>query len=132
MAGNGPVFLGADGGEEFWTEERCYITELFNDAAVPGASLALARVEPGVTTQLHALEGVTETYVVRKGGGVVEVAGVTRRLGPSDKVVIPAGAPQRITNDGDGDLEFYCLCVPRFRSGCYRGLEGRTPAPPSP
>lgn len=108
---------------EFWTEERCYITELLNDAASPEASLAIARVEPGVTTQLHKLVGVSERYIVRKGQGIVEVDRVTQPLGPGDQAVIPADAAQRITNTGTEDLEFYCVCVPRFRPGSYVSLE---------
>lgn len=111
------------GRREFWTEERCHITELLNDPASPGASLAVARVEPGVTTQLHRLEGVTERYVVRRGSGVVEVDGVRRRLSTGDQAVIPAGAAQRIVNDGGEDLEFYCVCTPRFLPECYVSLE---------
>ena len=40
-----------------------------------------------------------------------------------DRVLIPAGVPQRITNTGDTDLEFYCLCTPRFRPEAYVDLE---------
>ncbi|MGO4833417.1 cupin domain-containing protein, partial [Rhizobiaceae sp. 2RAB30] len=104
-------------------EERCYITELLNDAASPEASLAIARVEPGVTTQLHKLVGVSERYVVRKGHGIVEIDGVTQMLKLGDQAVIPADAAQRITNTGTEDLEFYCVCVPRFRPGSYVSLE---------
>lgn len=110
-------------GSEFWTEERCYITELLNSPASPEASLAVARVEPGVTTQLHKLVGVSECYIVRKGTGIVEVDGVTQLLVPGDQAVIPADAAQRITNTGNEDLEFYCVCVPRFRPGSYVSLE---------
>lgn len=116
-------FVPFQGQEEFWTEERCFITELHNCAHSPEASLALARVEAGVTTQLHRLDGVTERYVLRKGTGVLEVDGVAQALGPGDQAVIPAGAAQRITNTGEGDLEFYCLCTPRFRPECYVSLE---------
>lgn len=108
---------------EFFTEERCYITELLNDPASPEASLAVARVEPGVTTQLHRLDGVSERYIVRKGEGVVEIEGIRQRVVVGDQVVIPAGAAQRITNTGQGDLEFYCLCVPRFVPECYVNME---------
>ncbi|NGO55927.1 cupin domain-containing protein, partial [Mesorhizobium camelthorni] len=52
---------------EFWTEERCYITELHSCDQSPEASLALARVEPGVITQLHRLDYISERYIVRKG-----------------------------------------------------------------
>lgn len=116
-------FVGNAGGKEFWTEERCYITELLNDRASPDASLAVARVEPGVTTQLHKLVGVSERYIVRKGKGIIEVDGIAHPLGAGDQAVIPADTAQRITNTGETDLEFYCLCVPRFRPGSYVSLE---------
>jgi mannose-6-phosphate isomerase-like protein (cupin superfamily) len=108
---------------EFWTEERCHITELLNDGRSPEVSLALARVEPGVTTQLHRLVGIAERYLVRRGIGLLEVGGVPMRLVAGDAACIPPGAAQRITNDGEEDLEFYCLCTPRFRPGCYEPLE---------
>jgi mannose-6-phosphate isomerase-like protein (cupin superfamily) len=108
---------------EFWIEERCHVTELLGAAASPEASLAVARVEPGVTTQLHRLIGVAERYIVRKGSGLVEINGLTMRLRQGDQAIIPAGAAQRITNDGVGDLEFYCLCTPAFTPGCYVNLE---------
>ena len=108
---------------EFWTEERCYITELHNCDQSPEASLALARVEPGVTTQLHRLDGVSERYILRKGEGTLEVDGIRQKLKVGDQAVIPAGASQRIENIGDVDLEFYCLCVPRFHPASYVNLE---------
>ncbi|MCO5162310.1 MAG: cupin domain-containing protein [Mesorhizobium sp.] len=117
------IFVPASGRGEFWTGERCYITELHNCDQSPEASLALARVEPGVTTQLHRLDGVSERYIVRKGEGILEVDGVRQMLGAGDQAVIPAGAAQRIENTGDRDLEFYCLCVPRFHPASYVSLE---------
>ena len=108
---------------EFWTEERCFITELMNTPDQPNASLALARVEPGITTQLHALEGLTETYTVRKGQGFAEINGTVHRLNCCESIIIPEGVAQRITNDGNEDLEFYCLCTPRFVPNSYIILE---------
>jgi len=116
-------FVPAGQAGEFWTGERCFITELHNSDASPETSLAVARVEPGVTTQLHALDGVTERYIVRKGEGLLEVDGATQPMKAGDQFVIPAGAAQRIANTGIGDLEFYCLCTPRFRPESYRNLE---------
>lgn len=110
-------------GVEMATAERCFITELLNAPGSPEASLALARVEPGVTTQFHRLHGVTERYIVQRGTGLIEVNGETWRLGPGDAALIQAGAAQRITNDGAGDLEFLCLCTPRFVPTCYEPLE---------
>ena len=117
-------FVPAGGGQEFWTDERCYITELHNCDQSPEASLAVARVTPGVTTQLHKLAGISERYIVRKGEGLLEVDGVSQALKTGDQAVIPAGASQRIENTGGGDLEFYCLCVPRFVPESYVNLEG--------
>lgn len=121
-------FVPASALGEFFTSERCHITELLNSAQSPEASLAVARVEPGVTTQLHALDGIAERYTVRRGEGLVEIDGVGQVLRAGDSAVIPAGAAQRIANTGDGDLEFYCLCTPRFVPESYRNLEATGPA----
>ncbi|WP_274627040.1 cupin domain-containing protein [Arvimicrobium flavum] len=118
------VLVPAGGQSEFWTEERCFISELHNCPQSPEASLAVARVEAGVTTQLHRLDGVTERYILRQGEGILEVDGVSQRLVAGDQAIIPAGASQRITNTGAGDLEFYCLCTPRFLPESYVNLEG--------
>jgi mannose-6-phosphate isomerase-like protein (cupin superfamily) len=108
---------------EFGTDERCSITELLNLDASPEASLALARVAPGVTTRLHAVRGTVERYIVLSGEGLVEVDGVAAKVGPGDRILIPAGAAQRIANTGSADLAFYCLCTPRFRPDAYVDLE---------
>ncbi len=109
--------------DEFATSERCRITETCNLAESPEASLALARVAPGVTTRLHSVAGTIERYILVTGSGLVEVGGVIAAVGPGDRVVIPAGIPQRITNTGAEDLVFWCLCTPRFRPAAYRDLE---------
>ena len=111
------------GQDEFWTDERCFITQLHNSEISPEVSLAIARVEPGVKTQLHRLDGVCERYIVRKGEGMLEVDGRQQKLVAGDQYVIPAGAAQRIENTGPGDLEFYCLCTPRFFPASYVNLE---------
>lgn len=115
--------LPADAAGEFYTPERCHITELLNDSSSPDASLARARVEPGVTTQLHALAGTREIYVIETGSGLVEVDGRSAAVGPGDCIDIPAGVPQRITNTGETDLIFLCLCTPRFVPEAYLNLE---------
>lgn len=109
-------------GAEFATRERCHITELLNDDQVPGVSLARCRVEPGVTTELHRLD-VAEYYVVEAGHGLMRVGDEHFPVGPGDRVAIPAGSPQCIRNDGDGDLVFLCLCQPRFSAAGYEPLE---------
>ncbi len=108
---------------EFRTRERCIITELINDAEIEDVSLALCRVEPGVTTELHALS-VQEWYTIDRGEGRMHVGGrAPYAVGPGDVVHIPAGAAQQVTNTGNGDLLFKCICVPRFTPDCYTPLE---------
>jgi mannose-6-phosphate isomerase-like protein (cupin superfamily) len=110
---------------EYWTNERCYITEICNTPMIENGSLAIIRVAPGVTTQLHALTDVTETYIVIEGIGEMEVDGDLFMIGVGDQVLIPAGTPQRVTAQGQGALRFYCLCTPRFHPEAYVNLESK-------
>lgn len=113
-----------DESAEFFTGERCHILETWNDERDPGMSVARARVEPGVTTELHVLDGVAERYLVTRGTGEMEVDGrPPAPVGPGDFVFIPAGVAQRVTNTGAEDLVFYCICTPAWREGVYRSLE---------
>jgi mannose-6-phosphate isomerase-like protein (cupin superfamily) len=104
---------------EYLTPEGCHILESWNDASDPAASIARARVEPGVTTQPHRLRGVIERYVIVEGWGRAIVGGVESDVRPGDVVVIPAGVTQQIVNTGASDLVFYCVCTPRFTPECY-------------
>ena len=108
---------------EFWTDERCYITELLNDAGYPEVSVARCRVTPDVTTERHALD-VAEWYVIESGSGRVWVGDAPPRdVAPGDVVGIPAGVAQSIRNTGAADLVFLCVCAPRFSQDCYTSLE---------
>lgn len=108
---------------EVRTVEGCWILENWNTPADPAVSIARARVEPGVTTQLHQLRGVVERYVITAGTGLVRVGGAApARVGTGDVVFIPADVPQQITNDGTADLIFVCICSPRFTSECYEAV----------
>ncbi len=119
-----PAIAKADLKREVSTTERCSILAIWNSPAEQEMSIARARVEPGVTTQRHALEGVTERYIIAEGRGRMEVGELPlAEVGPGDVVFVPAGVPQRITNSGSGDLVFYCVCTPRFSPECYRALE---------
>ena len=116
-------YVPAGDAKEFWTPERCYITELVNSEKSPDVSLAIARIEPGVSTQLHSLSGVEEVYVIRAGRGIIEIDGIEQQLAAGDQAIVPASAAQRITNIGTEDLICYCLCRPRFVPECYVDLE---------
>jgi mannose-6-phosphate isomerase-like protein (cupin superfamily) len=109
--------------KEVLTSERCHIRERLNDRGVPRVSVAGTRVEPGVTTQLHRL-AVDEWYLISSGEGLMEVGDAPPvKVGSGDIVTIPASTSQRITNTGDDDLIFDCICLPRFTPECYESLE---------
>ena len=108
---------------EVWTSERCFISEIVNDERWPEFSLARCRVEPGVTTELHALS-VHEVYVIEHGCGLMYVGDEPPfPVAAGDTVTISQQTPQRIANTGNDDLVFLCLCTPRFSSDCYTSLE---------
>ena len=108
---------------EFWTRERCFITELLNESSLPDVSVARARVEPGVTTERHSLP-VLEWYVIESGHGVLSLGDRSPLpVGPGDAIEIPADCEQQITNTGDADLLFLCVCVPRFEPAFYQPCE---------
>ncbi|MEA3397711.1 MAG: cupin domain-containing protein [Chloroflexota bacterium] len=118
------TILSADPQAEHFTEERCFILELASSPADEALSLARARVERGVTTALHRLNGVAERYVILEGQGCVEVGSLPPRdVSPGDVVLIPPGVSQRISNTGAGELVFLCICTPPFRPECYEDLE---------
>lgn len=109
---------------EFSTAERCFISEIANDADDDEVSIVRARVEPGVTTAWHKLRGITERYLIIEGEGRVELEGLEpTHISVGDVVRIPAETPQRIINIGKTDLVFYCICSPPFQQECYETLE---------
>ena len=115
-----PEIRRADPSNEFAADENCFILELANDATDPDVSIARARVLPGVTTEWHRLEGIVERYIIVRGKGRVELGDLPPTIvSEGDVVWIPANVPQRITNVGDEDLVFLCVCTPRFVQNAY-------------
>jgi mannose-6-phosphate isomerase-like protein (cupin superfamily) len=102
---------------EYLTPERCYIAENFSDKDV---SIARATVKPGITTKAHHLEKIQEIYIITAGEGKVTFSGLEpTNVSVGDVIIIPVGASQKITNTGQTDLVFYCICTPRFTEDCY-------------
>jgi len=109
--------------KEFYTDERCFIIESVN-APRDIMSIARARVEPGITTAWHLLDDIDERYLIISGRGKVEVGDNRPEIvGEGDVVFIPKGIRQRISNTGDSDLIFYCVCTPGFMPDKYHGME---------
>lgn len=110
--------------DEFYTPEKCYITELSNTPDDSDVSIAQAKVESGVTTCWHRLKGIDERYYILKGTGLVEIGDLPpQEVSVGDVVVIPALCRQRITNTGSSDLIFLAVCSPRFTEDAYEDLE---------
>jgi len=102
---------------EYLTPERCYIAENFSDKDV---SIARATVKPGVTTKAHHLKKIQEIYIIMAGEGKVTFGDLeSTKVSAGDVIVIPAETSQKITNTGQTDLVFYCVCTPRFAEDCY-------------
>ena len=109
-----------DPADEYFFEEGCHILEMLGDPADPDCSIARARVEPGVMTDWHRLQGTTERYVILEGAGEVFVGNEPgQAVGPGDVVLIPPMASQRIRNTGQTDLVFLAICTPRFERANY-------------
>jgi mannose-6-phosphate isomerase-like protein (cupin superfamily) len=119
-----PAVLRIDRLGEQLTSEGCYIFELLNIAEDESVSVARARVLPNATTQLHRLKGTDERYVITDGVGEVEIGGtIIQTVRAGDIVLIPNGTSQRITNTGNSDLSFLCICTPRFYPAAYEALD---------
>lgn len=124
---------------EFLTREGCWIRELANDPRDPQVSIAEARVDAGVTTRWHRLQGISERYLILEGRGRMELGmglglglgmylgeAAAQTVGPGDVVLIPPGCAQRITALDDGGLRFLAICQPRFEWSAYEDID---PAP---
>jgi mannose-6-phosphate isomerase-like protein (cupin superfamily) len=110
--------------KEYYTSEKCYITEISNSADDPQLSIAQARVEPGVTTSWHRLRTTIERYYILSGEGFVELGGLPgENVKTGDVVIIPPMCRQRITNTSETDLVFLAICTPGFQIDNYQELE---------
>jgi len=97
---------------------------LSNTPDDPEASIARARVQPGVTTRRHRLKGTAKRYHILSGRGRVAVANLApQEVKAGDTVFIPPMFPRRSTNTGSEDLVFLAICTPRFSNAVYEDLE---------
>jgi mannose-6-phosphate isomerase-like protein (cupin superfamily) len=111
--------------DEFPTEERCHILELANNHLDRPMSIARARVESGVTTAWHRLDGTTEYYYILDGRGLMFIGEEEPfEVKKGEVVTIPEGEAQRIRNiDPEEDLLFLAICTPAFTDKIYESLE---------
>lgn len=112
-----------NGTQEYFFEEGCYITELWNENSDEPVSVAQARLPAGEKTKTHALKNTVERYLILAGEGVVHVGdNPPQSVSRNDLVFIPASTSQSIENTGDSDLVFLAICTPRFQVANYISL----------
>ena len=117
--------------KEYFTPEGCYIIENVNLPTDPDLSIAVARVEPGVTTRWHRLTDTIERYIIQEGTGLVEIGDKPpQEVKPGDVVLIPPMCRQRITNVSETGLVFLCICTPGFTPECYNDIDFAEPMTP--
>ena len=121
-----PNLLSPDESKEFFTNERCHILEMLNNhkSDMP-FSIARVRVEPGVTTAWHRLNGIQEFYYILEGVGLMEIGDDPGfEVAKNDFVKIDVSLAQRIKNTGEEDLFFLAICNPPFTDENYEDFEG--------
>jgi mannose-6-phosphate isomerase-like protein (cupin superfamily) len=68
-----------------------------------GISFLLVEAQPGQGPELHR-HAYDEVIIVEEGRARFFVGDEERELGPGEIAVVPAGAPHRFVNVGDGPL----------------------------
>jgi mannose-6-phosphate isomerase-like protein (cupin superfamily) len=129
-----PAIVKGSSLKEAFLPEGCFLFENWGAATsgVKNVSIARARIEPCVTTKVHWLTGVREIYLIVQGKGKVTVGDLKpTEVSECDVVVIPPETAQSITNLGETDLIFYCICTPAFVPECYHDNETNKPSSPS-
>ncbi|MEM9545098.1 MAG: cupin domain-containing protein [Bacteroidota bacterium] len=121
-----PNLLRPDETKEFFTNERCHILEMLNNhQSDKPFSIARARVEPGVTTAWHRLNGILEHYYILDGVGFMEIGEEPGfEVQKNDIIQIAPNKAQRIKNIGEEDLTFLVICDPPFTDEHYEDFEG--------
>lgn len=101
--------------EYFTAADGCKITELYGipTEGLREASVAFAILPTEQATASHQ-HNFLEWYVITKGSAVMRINDEAREVGAGDTVFISRNNWHTIRNTGNGDLEFYCFCVPAF------------------
>jgi mannose-6-phosphate isomerase-like protein (cupin superfamily) len=98
----------------FTTKDGSTIRSILDrtNAPVQKQSLAEARVLAGSATERHYHKLAEELYFIQEGTGMMEIDGASRKVGPGDAILIPAGAWHTIT--AHDELRFLCCCAPPY------------------
>ncbi len=98
----------------FTTKDGSTIRSILDRANAPVAnqSLAEATLPAGAATDRHYHKASEELYFLLEGRGEMEIDGASRKVGPGDAILIPAGAWHQIR--ATEPLRFLCCCAPPY------------------
>jgi mannose-6-phosphate isomerase-like protein (cupin superfamily) len=105
-----------DAAEAFTTKDGSTIRELIGyptSSLVRNQSLAEARLLAGESTQRHYHTASEEIYFLLDGGGLMEIDGEEREVGPGDAVLISPGAWHSLRAGSTG-ARLLCMCAPPY------------------
>ena len=74
--------------------------------------LTVMTIGPGEEIGRETHDGTDQFIRVEEGRATVEIAGETQHVEADWAVIIPAGSPHNVINDGDGPLKLYSLYAP--------------------
>jgi mannose-6-phosphate isomerase-like protein (cupin superfamily) len=77
-------------------------------------SVAYVVLPPGKSSLLHYHPEAEESYYLLQGNARILVGEEESQLTTGQIVLIPPRKPHKITNIGEGDLEFLAICVPAW------------------
>jgi mannose-6-phosphate isomerase-like protein (cupin superfamily) len=86
-----------------------------NDPVHLPFSLAHALLKPGESSRPHRLSERDEIYIILGGEGTLYLDEVNYPVVAGSVVLIPAGTVQWLANEGDTDLELYCIVQPPWK-----------------
>lgn len=77
-------------------------------------SVAHVDLPPGKSSLLHVHPDAEESYYILNGKARIRVGEEESTITSGHIVLIPSGMPHKISNIGDGNLEFLVTCVPAW------------------
>lgn len=100
----------------FTTKDGSQIRELLahRNSCIQLQSLAEARVDVGCSTIAHRHAKTEEIYFILSGQADMRIGVEVSNVSVGDAIAIPPGKVHQITNTGDAQLTFLCMCSPPY------------------
>ena len=100
----------------FTTKDGSQIRELlaYRNSCIEKQSLAEARLMVGAQTAAHYHQRAEEIYFLLVGSARMQIGDEVLEVRPGDAIAIPPGQVHQITNTGNVELRFLCICVPAY------------------